>query len=208
MRIRLYPDNPNHKELKEIIDILKSGDVIIYPTSTGYAYACDALQTKAVEKICQVKRIDPKKKSLSLMFENISQLSEYCQLSDRAFKFIKEHQGEYTFILPTSSSLPKIFKNRKEVGARLVYHPVGRIILEELKNPLITSSLPILKDEPEYSTDPELVEERYGWEVSAIVDGGISGTGPSTIIDCTTEPFEVIRIGQGRLDAIEPLLSK
>lgn len=207
MRIRLYADAPNYREVQEVISALRAGEVIIYPTSTGYAYACDALQTRAVESIYRIKKIDPRKKALSIMFANLSQLSEYCKINDRAFKFIKEHKGEFTFILPTASTLPKIFKQRKEVGARLVQNPIGKLLIEELGNPLITSSLPIDEDEPEYATDPELVEERYGWEVPIIVDGGLLSGTASTIIDCTTEPFEVVRLGQGRLDDVEPALS-
>ncbi len=207
MRIRLYADAPNYREVQEVISALRAGEVIIYPTSTGYAYACDALQTRAVESIYRIKKIDPRKKALSIMFANLSQLSEYCKINDRAFKFIKEHKGEFTFILPTASTLPKIFKQRKEVGARLVQNPIGKLLIEELGNPLITSSLPIDEDEPEYATDPELVEERYGWEVPIIVDGGLLSGTASTIIDCTTEPFEIVRLGQGRLDDVEPALS-
>lgn len=207
MRIRLYADAPNYREVQEVISALRAGEVIIYPTSTGYAYACDALQTRAVESIYRIKKIDPRKKALSIIFANLSQLSEYCKINDRAFKFIKEHKGEFTFILPTASTLPKIFKQRKEVGARLVQNPIGKLLIEELGNPLITSSLPIDEDEPEYATDPELVEERYGWEVPIIVDGGLLSGTASTIIDCTTEPFEVVRLGQGRLDDVEPALS-
>lgn len=208
MLIKLYTDTPNYKEVSQVIAALRAGEVIIYPTSTGYAYACDALQTRSVEQICSLKRIDPKKKSLSLMFLNLSQVAEYCKINDRAFRFIKEHKGEYTFILPPASNLPKIFKHRKEVGTRLVQHPIGKLLLEELGNPLITSSLPIVEDDPEYSTDPELVFERYGSGVSYVVDGGIAGGGPSTIVDCTEEPFEVLRLGVGRLEDEEPLLAQ
>ena len=172
MRIKLYADNPNYRDVKLIVDALRSGEVVICPTSSGYTYVCDALQTRAVETLCKIKRIDPKKKALSLLFKDMSQLSEYCKLSDDAFKFIREHTGEFTFILPPASTLPKIFKHRKEVGARL-------------------------DEDPEYATDPELVEERFGWEVSLILDNGICGNGPTTIIDCTKEPFEVVRQGQG-----------
>lgn len=207
MRIRLYADNPKAKDLADIVKVLRAGGVIIYPTSTGYAYACDALQSKAVERIYQLKRIDSRKKALSLMFRNLSQASEYCKINDRAFKFIKEHQGEYTFILPTASTLPKIFKQRKEVGLRLAQHPVCQLILEELGNPLITSSLPIGDlDALEYRTDPELVEEQFGWEVELIVDAGVIDGTASTIIDCTQEPFELLRLGDGRLDEFEPAL--
>lgn len=208
MRIRLYADVPNRRELSEVISALRDGQVIIYPTSTGYAYACDALQTRAVESIYRIKKLNPKKKALSLMFRDISQASEYCKINDRAFRFIKEHQGEYTFILPTASTLPKIFKERKEVGARFVQNPIGRLLLEELGNPLITSSLPIDEENPEYALDPELVEERYGWEVAIVVDGGLLTGSASTVIDCTTEPFELIRLGHGRLDDFEPALAQ
>lgn len=207
MLIKLYADAPNYKEVSLVVNALRQGEVIIYPTSTGYAYACDALQIRSVEKICSLKGIDPKKKSLSLMFRNLSQVAEYCRINDRAFRFIKEHQGEYTFILPPASTLPKIFKHRKEVGTRLVQHSIGKLLLDELGNPLITSSLPIIEDEPEYGTDPELVFERYGANVSYVVDGGIAGGGPSTIVDCTEEPFEVMRLGVGRLEDDEPLLA-
>lgn len=208
MRIRLYTDVPNRRELSEVISALRAGQVIIYPTSTGYAYACDALQTRAVESIYRIKKLNPKKKALSLMFRDISQASEYCKINDRAFRFIKEHQGEYTFILPTASTLPKIFKERKEVGARFVQNPIGRLLLEELGNPLITSSLPLDEENPEYALDPELVEERYGWEVAIVVDGGLLTGSASTVIDCTTEPFELIRLGHGRLDDFEPALAQ
>lgn len=208
MRIRLYADVPNRRELSEVISALRAGQVIIYPTSTGYAYACDALQTRAVESIYRIKKLNPKKKALSLMFRDISQASEYCKINDRAFRFIKEHQGEYTFILPTASTLPKIFKERKEVGARFVQNPIGRLLLEELGNPLITSSLPLDEENPEYALDPDLVEERYGWEVAIVVDGGLLTGSASTVIDCTTEPFELIRLGHGRLDDFEPALAQ
>ncbi len=203
MLIKLYSDAPNYKDLTEIVEALRNGSVIIYPTNTGYAYCCDALQVRSVEAICKLKGIDPKKKSLALMFRDLSQLSTYCKLKDETFKFIKGHIGEYTFILPSASTLPKIFKNRKEVGARLVQNPVAKLLLEELGNPLITSSLPIDDTDPEYTTNPELVMERFGSQVKYIVDAGIVGRGPSTIIDCMQEPFEVIRLGEGSLDQSE-----
>lgn len=207
--IKLYADSPSYRDLSEIIGVLRSGGIIIFPTTSGYALASDALQARAVEKICAIKRIDPKKKALSLMFASLSALSEYCRLSDRAFKFVKEHAESFTFILPASGSLPKLYKHRKEVGARLAVHPVGRLILEELGNPLIVSSLPLEQDdEPEYAADPELVQERFGQLVDLIVDGGITSGEGSTIVDCTEEPFEVVRYGSGRLDADEPLLTR
>ncbi len=203
MLIKLYPDAPNYRDLAEVVKALRDGAIIIYPTNTGYAYCCDALQLRSVEGICKLKGIDPKKKYLALMFRDLSQLSTYCKLTDETFKFIKGHNGEYTFILPSASTLPKIFKNRKEVGARLVQNDVAKLLLEELGNPLITSSLPIDDTDPEYATDPELVMECFGSQVKFVVDAGIVGRGPSTIIDCMQEPFEVVRLGEGTLDQSE-----
>lgn len=203
MLIRLYADSPNYKEVSQVVAALRDGAVVIYPTVTGYAYCCDALQPRAVEAICTLKGIDPRKKSLSIMFAGLSEVSEYCKMNDRVFKFIKEHMGNYTFILPPAGSLPKLFKNRKEVGVRLAQHPVGKLILEELGNPLITSSLPLGDLDPEYATDPELVYEQFGREVSLVIDGGIVVGGASTVVDCTVEPFEILRLGGGRIDADE-----
>lgn len=203
MLIRLYADSPNYKEVAHVVAALRDGAVIIYPTVTGYAYCCDALQPRAVEAICSLKGIDPRKKSLAIMFAGLSEVSEYCKMNDRVFKFIKEHTGNYTFILPPAGSLPKLFKSRKEVGVRLAQHPVGKLILEELGNPLITSSLPIGELDPEYITDPELVYEQFGDRVALVVNGGIVAGGVSTVVDCTTEPFEILRLGGGRIDAEE-----
>lgn len=200
MIVKIYPDNPNYQDVNKIVNELESGAVIIYPTSTGYAYAAHALNPKAIERICDIKKIDVKKKSLSIMFGTMSAVSEYCKMNDRAFKFIKEHDGNYTFILPAASTLPKIFKSRKELGVRFAHHPVAKIIIEELGVPLITSSLPYDDYEPEYSSDPSLVYERYGKDVDLLVDGGISLLSPSTIVDCTEEPFEVLRMGSGRIE--------
>lgn len=203
---KIYADAPNMKEVDDVISALRDGEVIIYPTGTGYAYGCDALQNRSVERICTIKGIDPKKKSLSIMCESMRDISEYCRMSNDAFKFIKEHDGNYTYVLPAASTLPKLFKNRKEVGVRLVQHPVARIILQELGSPMLTSSLPQDEENPEYATDPELIMERYGHQVNIIVDGGIATYGPSTVIDCTVVPFEVLRLGSGRLDTDEPLV--
>lgn len=208
MLVKLYSTGNSPKILNPVIEALRSGEVIIYPTSTGYAYAADAMQIRSVERICELKRIDPKRKSLALMFEGLSQVSEYCKMNDRIFRFIKGHQGEYTFVLPIASRLPKIFKNRKEVGVRLAQHPIAKILVGGLGNPLLTSSL-LLHDEEDrdYIKEPSLIEERFGHQVYCVVDGGVVNDQPSTIIDCTKEPFELIRMGAGQIDEYEPLLS-
>lgn len=196
---KLYTDVPDYRLLSQIVEGLRSGEVYIVPTYSGYAYCCDALQGRSMEQICSLKRIDPKKKALSLLFRDLSQVAEYCKMNDRVFRFIREHQGNYTFILPAANALPKILKSRKEVGVRLVQHPLTKLLIEELGNPLMVSSLPIDEYEPEYATDPELVDERYGSQVKCVLDGGLSGLGASTVIDCTQEPFEVIRLGGGEI---------
>ena len=209
MLTKIYPDAPDYRQLSLLVDELRDGAVFIYPTSSGYAYCCDALHQRAIEEICRLKQIDPKKKALSIACASLSQVSEYCTMNDRAFKFIKDHEVNYTFILPASGALPKIFKQRKEVGVRLAQHPIGRLLAEHLGNPLITSSLPLEnEEEPEYCTNPELIDERYGHGVRTILDAGDIPLAPSTIVDCTEEPFEVLRYGHGRLEDEEPLLKK
>lgn len=196
---KLYTDAPDYRLLTQIIEDLRAGEVYIVPTYTGYAFCCDALQGRSMEQICSLKKIDPKKKALSLLFRDLSQVAEYCKMNDRVFRFMREHKGNYTFILPVASSLPKLLKSRKEVGVRLVQHPLTKLLIEELGNPLMVSSLPVDEDEPEYATNPELVDERYGKLVSCVLDGGISGLGASTVINCTQEPFEVVRLGVGEI---------
>ena len=209
MLTKIYPDAPDYRQLSLLVDELRDGAVFIYPTSSGYAYCCDTLHQRAIEEICRLKQIDPKKKALSIACASLSQVSEYCKMNDRAFKFIKDHEVNYTFILPASGALPKIFKQRKEVGVRLAQHPIGRLLAEHLGNPLITSSLPLEnEEEPEYCTNPELIDERFGRGVRTILDAGDIPLAPSTIVDCTEEPFEVLRYGHGRLEDEEPLLKK
>lgn len=207
MKIKLYSNNPNYNTIDEIVNCIENGGIIIYPTSTGYAYGCHALQLRSIERICEIKKINVKKKSLSIMFANLRDVSEYCKMNDKVFKFIKDHDtGNYTFILPSASTLPKIFKNRKEVGVRLAQHPVSKIILEELGVPLITSSILYDEYEPEYAMNPSLIEEKYSNDVDLIIDGGNVDLSPSTIIDCTKNPFEIVRYGSGRIDENEIML--
>lgn len=209
MLIRLYPDTPDYRLLSELIAQLRDGAIFIYPTASGYAYCCDALQSKAIEALCHLKGTDPKKKALSIACASLSQVSEYCKLNDRAFKFVKEHPENYTYILPASSELPKIFKHRKEVGVRLAAHPIGKLLAEHLGNPLVSASLNLDEgDETEYATHPELIDERFGRLVAGVFDAGEVALAPSTIVDCTSEPFEILRQGHGRLMDTEPLLSQ
>ncbi|SUB77273.1 L-threonylcarbamoyladenylate synthase [Porphyromonas macacae] len=205
--IKLYADSPNYREVMRVVDALRDGEVIIFPTGTGYAYGCDAMQQRSVEQICRLKNIDIKRKSLAVLFENMSDVSSYCKINNDTFKFIKKHhEGFFTYILPAASTLPKAFKNRKEVGARLAFHPVAKLIINELGTPLMTSSLPKDEENPEYASDPELIQERYGHQVNFIVDGGIAEYAPSTVLDCTAVPFKVLRMGSGVITDHEDLI--
>lgn len=208
MLTRVYLDPPDYRQLSQLVDELQDGAIFIYPTASGYAYCCDALHAKAIDELCRLKHLDTKKKALSIACASLSQVSEYCKMNDRAFRFIKEHEANYTFILPAAGTLPKVFKHRKEVGVRLAQHPLGKLLTEHLGHPIITSSLPSEGiEEEEYLTNPELIDERFGHGVARILDVGELPLAPSTIVDCTEEPFEIVRLGHGRLDDSEPLLS-
>lgn len=199
--VKIYPENPNPREVDKVVRTLREGGLVIYPTDTVYALGCDALNVRAVERICQMKGVNPQKSNLSIICYDLSNLSEYAKVSNAAFKLMKKHlPGPFTFILPTSSELPKIYKNRKEVGIRVPDNNIVRTIVRELGNPLITMSVYDRDEqEAEYSTDPELIEEKYGGRVDLVIDGGYGGLEPSTVVDCTTDDFEILRQGKGEL---------
>ena len=199
--VKIYPENPNPREVDKVVRTLREGGLVIYPTDTVYALGCDALNVRAVERICQMKGVNPQKSNLSIICYDLSNLSEYAKVSNAAFKLMKKHlPGPFTFILPTSSELPKIYKNRKEVGIRVPDNNIVRTIVRELGNPLLTMSVYDRDEqEAEYSTDPELIEEKYGGRVDLVIDGGYGGMEPSTVVDCTTDDFEILRQGKGEL---------
>ena len=200
MLIKLYNNNPNVNEIRKISALLKVGAVIIIPTDTVYAFACDIFQQNAVEQITKLKNHDMRRANLSFICETISQISEYAKISDEAFRILKENlPGPYTFILPGSSRLPKLFKNRKTVGIRIPDNNIVKSLVHELGNPLMVSSIFTDAETTEYATDPELIEEKYGHLVDLVIDGDYGGLTHSTIVDCTTTDFEVIRRGAGHL---------
>lgn len=201
MFLKIYPENPNPREISKVIDTLRDGGLIVYPTDTVYAIGCDALNVRAVERICRMKGVNPQKSNLSIICYDLSNLSEYAKVSNSAFKLMKKNlPGAFTFILPISSELPKIYKNRKEVGIRVPDNNIARTIVAELGNPILTMSIHDEDDDVlEYSTDPELIYEKYGNSVDLVIDGGYGGIEPSTVVDCTTDDFEVVRQGKGEL---------
>ena len=201
MLIKIYEENPNPKDVAKVVKTLQDGGLVIYPTDTVYAIGCDALNVRAVEEICRMKGVNPQKSNLSIVCYDLSNLSEYAKVSNAAFKLMKRClPGPYTFILPTSNELPKIYKNRKEVGIRVPDNRIVRTIVRELGNPLLTMSVHDEEDEVlEYSTDPELIEEKYEGRVDLVIDGGYGGLEPSTVVDCTTDEFTLLRQGKGEI---------
>lgn len=201
MLIKIYPDNPNRKMIDQVVNVLQDGGLVIYPTDTRYAIGCDALNVRAVERICKIKGVNPEKSNLSIICYDLSSISEYAKVNNSVFKLIRDYlPGPYTFILPTNSGLPKIYKNRKEVGIRMPDSPIIHEIGRTLGHPIMTKSVFFNEDEPEYTTDPELIDERYEGLVDLVIDGGYGDTAVSTVVDCTTEPFEIIRQGKGIIE--------
>jgi tRNA threonylcarbamoyl adenosine modification protein (Sua5/YciO/YrdC/YwlC family) len=200
MLIKLYEKNPNPKEVRKVIDVLQSGGIIIYPTDTVYGLGCDMRNKKAVERVSKLKGINPEKANFSIICSDIAQVTEYTKpLNNNIFKTMKAHlPGPFTFILNAANSLPKIMVNKKKtIGIRI---PDNNIIIEIVKtfgNPVLTTSIIDEDDIIEYTTDPELIHEKYEKEVDLIIDGGPGGNIPSTIVDCTGEEPEIIREGLG-----------
>ncbi len=200
MLVKIYPENPNQREISRIVEVLKNGGLVIYPTDTVYAIGCDALNVRAVEKICQLKGINPNKSNLSIICYDLSNISEYARVDNQTFKVMKKNlPGPFTFILDTTSQLPKIYKNRKTVGIRVPDNSIIRELVNQLGNPIMTTSVKDDDEVLEYSTDPELIHEKYENNVDIVIDGGYGGIEGSTIVDCTNNEYEIIRQGKGEL---------
>lgn len=203
MLLRIYDENPNPKHIRQIVDLLEDGGIIIYPTDTVYAMGCDILATKAIEKIARFKGLNPKNPELSLIFHDMSQLSEYTIIRDNnIFKLLKRNlPGPFTFIVQANNQIPKLFKNKKKtVGIRI---PDNNIVLElvrELGRPIITTSIHDPDELIEYTTDPELIYEKYRDFTDTVIDGGFGKNEASTIVDCTGDEIVVVRQGLGVLD--------
>lgn len=199
MLIYIHPDNPQPRLIRQVVDCLKGGGVIAYPTDTIYGLGCDIFQQKAVERICRLKGVDPQKAQLSFVCYDLSDLSHYTkQLGTPVYRMLKQYlPGPYTFILEASRQVPKILKSKRDtIGIRVPDNNVARTIVQELGNPILSASLPgnLVED----FTDPEVIQERFSKTVDIVIHGGIGGTVPSTIIDVTTGEPEVLREGAGK----------
>ena len=198
MLITLHPDNPQPRLVKQLAECLLDGGIIIYPTDTIYGLGCDISKPKAVEKICSLKGVDPQKAQLSFICRDLSHLSDYTKSIDTPlYRMLKNHlPGPFTFILPASKQVPKIVQSKKStIGLRVPDNEICRAILDAIGHPLLSSSLP--GDAVEDYTDPEMMYERFGNKVDFVVDGGIGGIQPSTIVDCTSNDWTIIRQGKG-----------
>lgn len=200
--IKLYSKNNSIDTLQNIADTLNDGGIIIYPTDTMYAIGCHALKERPIERICKLKKIDPRKHHLSIICYDLSNISEYAKVSNTTFKLMKRNlPGPFTFILKADSRLPKIFRNRKEVGIRVPDNDIIREICRMIDAPILSTTLPLDENEdPEYITDPELIFEKFGNDTDIVIDEGIGGLEPSTVVNCIDDEPEIIRQGKGILD--------
>ncbi len=199
--IKLYEENPEQHKIDEIVKVLRNGGVIIYPTDTVYGIGCDFSNAKAVQRVCQIKQIKPQ--SLSFICYDLSEISSYVKnLSTPVFKVMKKAlPGPFTFILNSTSNVPKALNaKRKTVGIRIPDNNIPRHIVHELGNPIITTSIHDEDEIVEYSTDPELIYEKYQNLVDIVIDGGYGSNVASTVVNCANDEFEIVREGLGDLD--------
>lgn len=203
MLIRIYNDNPNPKHIRRVTEVLEAGGVIIYPTDTVYAMGCDINSSKAIEKIARHKGLNPDNPDMSIIFHDMSQLSEYTVIRDNnIFKLLKRNlPGPFTFIVQANNQIPKLFRNRKKtVGIRIPDHPIALELVRELGRPIMTTSIHDNDEIIEYTTDPELIYEKYRDFADLVVDGGYGHNEASTIVDCTGDEPVIIRQGLGELE--------
>jgi tRNA threonylcarbamoyl adenosine modification protein (Sua5/YciO/YrdC/YwlC family) len=202
MLIRIHPDNPQPRLIQQVVQKLKEGGVVIYPTDTIYGLGCDIFQQKAIERIAHIKKVDPKKAQLSFVCSDLSHLSDYAkQIPTSLFRLLKEYlPGPYTFILPASKMVPRILQSKKEtIGLRIPDNRIAQAIVKELGRPILSASLP--GEHVEDYTDPEVMFENFMNDVDIVIDGGTGGTVPSTVIDCTGDLPVVTRKGLGEFVA-------
>ena len=203
MLLRIYPDNPSPKYIKMVIECLMDGGVIIYPTDTVYAFGCHSFKPKAIEKLSKLKNINKKDADFSFVFSDIAQLSSYTRSFDKTvFKLMKRNlPGPFTFILNANNSIPKIFNNKKKsIGIRIPNHAVALEIVNQLGDPLITSSIHDKDDIIEYNTDAEILYDEFKNKVDLVVDGGYGDNQASTVVNCLNDEIEIIRQGKGMLE--------
>ena len=203
MLLRIYPENPDPDRIRRVADLLDQGGIVIYPTDTVYAIGCDIKAYKSIEKIARLKGQNPKNPDMSLIFSDMSQLAEYTIIIDnRIFKLLKRNlPGPFTFIVQANNQIPKLFKNKKKtVGIRMPDHRIVLELVKELGRPIITTSIHDPDEVIEYTTDPELIYEKYKDFADIVINGGYGKNEASTVVDCTTSEFTILRQGLGILE--------
>jgi len=206
MLIKLYEENPSPKHIRTIVECLRDGGIIIYPTDTVYTFGCDIFKQKAIEKIARLKGMNPKKNNFSIVCRNLSSLSDFTRpISNSTFKMMKRClPGPFTFILDANNNVPKLFQQKKKtVGIRIPNNAIVHHIIDELGNPILSTSLHHKDKILEYISDAELINEEYGDKVDIIIDGGFGGNIASTIVDCTQGEVQITREGLGDLSFID-----
>lgn len=202
--IRIFEENPNSKEIDKVVAVLQKGGVIIYPTDTVYGLGCDITNVRALEKIARLKGVKLEKANFSFVCNDLSHMSDYVrQVNTATYKILKRAlPGAYTFILPGNNNLPKVFKKKKTVGIRVPDNNIARAIVAALGNPIISTSIHDEDELLEYTTDPELIFEKWQSKVDIVIDGGFGDNHASTVIDLTDDFPLVIREGKGSLDIL------
>lgn len=203
--IKIYPENPNPKAIAQVTEVLKNGGVIIYPTDTVYSFGCDITKPKALEQVARIKEVKVEKANFSIIFSDLSNLSEYTrQVDTPTYKILNRAlPGPYTFILEASNAVPRIFKNKKKtIGIRIPDNNIPRAIVRALGNPIIATSVHDEDEIIDYTTDPELIREKFDKLVDLVIDGGMGNNSASTVIDLTNGQREVLREGKGSLDIL------
>ncbi|WP_109097072.1 L-threonylcarbamoyladenylate synthase [Aquimarina sp. AU58] len=202
--IKLYNENPNPREIQQVVNCLRNGGLVIYPTDTVYGLGCDITNNRALERIAQIKGVKLAKANFSFICKDLSNLSDYVRQIDNAtFKLLKRTlPGPYTYILPGSNNLPTVFKKRKTVGIRVPDNNICTTIVEELGNPIVSTSIYDEDEVIEYTTDPELILEKWDNLVDMVIDGGYGDNIPSTVIDLTSGEPILLREGKGSIDII------
>lgn len=203
MLIKIYPENPNPKAIEQVVEVLRKGGLIIYPTDTVYGLGCDITNHRAIEKICQIRNIKPDKANFSFICYDLSHISDYIKpIDNTTFRVLKKAlPGPFTFIFNASHNVPKLLSsNKKTTGIRVPDNNIAREIVRVLGNPILSTSIHDEDDIIEYSTDPELIHEKYEDKVDIVIDGGYGGNIPSTVVDCTSGEFEIVREGKGELE--------
>lgn len=202
--LKIFEDNPNPKAIEKVVEVLHKGGLIIYPTDTVYGLGCDITNVKALEKIARIKGVKLEKANFSFICNDLSHLSDYVrQIDTSTYKILKRAlPGAYTFVLPGNNNLPKVFKKKKTVGIRIPNNSIVRMIVAELGNPIISTSIHDEDELLEYTTDPELIYEKWQSKVDLVIDGGYGDNYASTVIDLTGESPEILREGKGSLDVL------